>query len=346
MSRKTVGTVLKYALGIALLALVVWQNWSAPPESGKIGISQAIQRPLQLRPLLLTVFIGLAAALLTFVRWYVLVQAQELPFTLWNAIRLGLVGFFFNNFLPGSVGGDLVKAWYIAGEQSRRTVAVSTVLIDRVLGLWALAALVAILGSGFWIAGDPSLVDHPNLLFVVISADVLVLVSLAIWVLLGALPQWRATRFAGRLARIPWAGHAAAELWGAIWLYRLRVRAVTIAVLMALVGHVGFVLAFYFAAQVFLPPSESDQIPTLAQQFVIVPIGMTVQAFFPTPGGIGAGEYSFKALYGLLDKPEANGVLASLVARMINWALGLAGYLVFLRMRPTFPPDTPEPLQA
>src|SRR5439155_7274092 len=121
--------------------------------------------------------------------------AQDLPFTVTDSIRLGLVGFFFNTFLPGSVGGDLIKAWYIAGEQSRRTVAVSTVLIDRVLGLWALAALVALLGSSFWIAGNPALVDNPNLLFIVAAADALVLVSLAMWLLLGVLPQWRAERF-------------------------------------------------------------------------------------------------------------------------------------------------------
>src|SRR5205823_4926165 len=149
VTRRTVGTVTKYALGLGLLAFVIWRTWSFPEGSGKIGIAQALQRPLQVMPLLLAASTGLVALLLTFVRWYVLVRAQDLPFTVTDSIRLGFVGFFFNNFLPGSVGGDLVKAWYIAGEQSRRTVAVSTVLIDRVLGLWALAALVAILGSGF-----------------------------------------------------------------------------------------------------------------------------------------------------------------------------------------------------
>ena len=38
--------------------------------------------------------------LLTFTRWFLLVQAQELPFTLMNAIRLGTIGYYFNTFLP------------------------------------------------------------------------------------------------------------------------------------------------------------------------------------------------------------------------------------------------------
>ena len=79
---------------------------------------------------------------------------QDLPFTLGNAFRLGLLGFFFSTFLPGSVGGDLVKAAGIAREQSRRTVAVATVIMDRIMGLWGLCWLVALLGGGFWMAAD------------------------------------------------------------------------------------------------------------------------------------------------------------------------------------------------
>ena len=84
--------------------------------------------------------------------------------------------------------------------------------------------------------------------------------------------------------------------------------------------------------------ADADQIPTLVQHFVIVPIGMTVQALVPLPGGVGIGEYSFGVLYELIGKPQANGVLGSLVGRIINWGLSLVGYLVFLRMRPSLPP--------
>src|SRR5262249_48533353 len=38
--------------------------------------------------------IGLVAIVLTFLRWYVLVRAQELPFTVPDALRLGFIGFF------------------------------------------------------------------------------------------------------------------------------------------------------------------------------------------------------------------------------------------------------------
>ena len=83
-----------------------------------------------------------------------LVRAVGLPFSRYDAVRLGLVGFYFNTFLPGAIGGDVVKAVEIARENSCRALAVATVLIDRIIGLWSLIWFVAIVGSAFWILDD------------------------------------------------------------------------------------------------------------------------------------------------------------------------------------------------
>ena len=52
------------------------------------------------------------------------------------------------------------------------------------------------------------------------------------------------------------------------------------------------------------------------------------------PRGIGGGEFIYGELYKMLGFPFAAGVLGSLMQRCINWALGLVGYLVYLRMKP------------
>ena len=44
---------LKYLLGFALLAYVVWRSWSAPPGSHGFGLKDALARPIQLIPLAL-----------------------------------------------------------------------------------------------------------------------------------------------------------------------------------------------------------------------------------------------------------------------------------------------------
>src|SRR5947209_7700516 len=181
-------TLLKLGLGVGLLAWVIYQNWHG--KEGQVGLADALQRPIHYAPLLLATIICIASVLLTFVRWYILVRAQDLPFTPAAALRLGLVGYFFNTFLPGSVGGDLVKATYIARAQSRRTVAVATVILDRAVGLCGLFWLAAILGGAFWVSGELQAlakndVAQTTLETIVIGSIGIMTASLLFWVVLG-----------------------------------------------------------------------------------------------------------------------------------------------------------------
>lgn len=316
----------KYGLGLGLLAWQIWKNWD--------GITEALRRPMQVTPLVLGFTIYLIAMLLTFVRWYVLVRAQDLPFTLFNAVRLGLLGVATSMMLPGSITGDAFKATFIAREQSRRTVAVATVMIDRVVGLLGLIWLVVLLGTFFWLTGDPAIHAHRGLQVMVVVLAAVVGTSLLAWVLAGVLSQEWADRLAVSVERAPRIGHSLAELWRALWMYRVQGPSVVLALVLAIVGHVGFVLTFFFASQAFLGPDQVAQVPSLGENFLLVPIGMTCEAGIPTPGGVGGGEYIFGKLYALIGKSEELGVLASLVRRLIVLAIGVAGYLVYLSMKP------------
>ena len=83
--------------------------------------------------------------------WYLLVRTLHMRFHLSDAFRLGFLGYSFNFVSVGSVGGDLFKAFFIAREQpGRRTEAVATVVVDRLVGFYALllvASLAILFGS-------------------------------------------------------------------------------------------------------------------------------------------------------------------------------------------------------
>jgi uncharacterized membrane protein YbhN (UPF0104 family) len=336
----------KYGLGLGLLALVIAWNWHDPSPDGSedLGLSGVLKGPIHLVPLALAVGVFLAGLLITFIRWYLLVRAQGLPFTLPSAIRLGLVGSYFNSFLPGSIGGDIIKAACIAREQSRRTVAVATVMIDRAMGLCGLFWLVTLLGGFFWAGGylqdfvtQPQ--DQAALKTIILGASALTAASLVFWLLLGILPTRRAEIFANRLLGIPRVGHSLSEFWRAMWMYRCQGRTIAIALGMSMLAHVGFVLTFYFAALTLASPGD---IPSWGAHFLLVPVGMIIQAGIPTPGGVGGGEAVYGFLYKLLSSRPALGVKGSMVQRMVGWVVGLVGYLVYLRMRPTLRVTAPE----
>ncbi len=56
----------------------------------------------------------------------------------------------FNLVIPGAVGGDLIKAAYLVRMQIKKTQAIASMVIDRILGLLGLFILAAIAGGLAW----------------------------------------------------------------------------------------------------------------------------------------------------------------------------------------------------
>jgi len=142
-------------------------NWQARPVSFLAkGSTQTEEiRPgvlpdgkvLALRPGLLTYLKGmnipkfLFGALFFFivatfssVRWWWLLRVNELKVSVLEAFRLTWIGIFFNNVVPGLTGGDVIKAFYIARKTGKKARPIVTVLVDRILGLAALAFLAGL----------------------------------------------------------------------------------------------------------------------------------------------------------------------------------------------------------
>lgn len=68
-------------------------------------------------------------------RWWLLLRTQSVFIGFWAAVRLYFLGWFYNNFMPSSVGGDLVRAWYVTKHTSKTFEGVLSVFVDRIVGL-------------------------------------------------------------------------------------------------------------------------------------------------------------------------------------------------------------------
>lgn len=79
-------------------------------------------------------------------RWWLLMHVRGLHCSLFKAFRLAMVGCFFNYCMPGSTGGDVVKAYYAAKGTDRKTDAVISVVVDRILGLLGLFVVAGVMG--------------------------------------------------------------------------------------------------------------------------------------------------------------------------------------------------------
>src|SRR5205085_6099510 len=80
--------------------------------------------------LILSVLIFPVTFLITTYRWHELLKALDIHKGLGRAFVLNMVGAFDNTFMPGSTGGDLLKAYYASKHTTHRTRAVLSVIID------------------------------------------------------------------------------------------------------------------------------------------------------------------------------------------------------------------------
>jgi uncharacterized membrane protein YbhN (UPF0104 family) len=81
-------------------------------------------------------------------RWQLLARGVGLRVSLARCVALYFVGMFFNLFLPTSMGGDVVRAWLLAGSRERLAAAALSVFSERFAGLLALMLLACAASAG------------------------------------------------------------------------------------------------------------------------------------------------------------------------------------------------------
>lgn len=77
-------------------------------------------------------------------RLEVVLSGQDVFLSLNKLFPLTLIGYFFTNFMPTTVGGDLVKGHYISKINQRKLSAYTSVFIDRVLGMFSVALIATV----------------------------------------------------------------------------------------------------------------------------------------------------------------------------------------------------------
>jgi len=98
--------------------------------------------------LLLSLVIFLPVPVFQGVRLRWMLRAQGIDVGVWENVKLAFAGNFLNFAAPlGSTGGDVFKAYYVSLHTDRKTEAVTTIFLDRVVGLGTLILMVAVVAS-------------------------------------------------------------------------------------------------------------------------------------------------------------------------------------------------------
>jgi len=300
-------TWLKWPVALLLLAYLFYSN--------RHDLARLAAGPISWFYLVVAFVLCTGAMMLTFYRWYLLVWAQDFPFTLRDALRLGYIGYLWGYVAPGSAGGDVVKAVMIAHEQkSRKGVAAATVLLDRILGVLALF-MVGALATFFQ---DQRLLHNGVIRFCVAllwTGSAGGVVGLIV-MLHPAFPRSRILR---RLVRLPKVGRLIGGLVNAVLLYQQRRAVLVVTVLISLVGHFATLSSFYYCA---LAINAGNAAPNYWTQLLLIPIAELFAFIVPVPGGIGVLEGGVGKCYGLAN--EALGVVGVTAAQAVGAGVAAA----------------------
>src|SRR6266404_7947056 len=139
--KKIVVTTLQLAVTIALL---IWV-FHDPEQRHKMAkaLHEADYRWV-IAAIVAYIIVEIAAA----VRWQILLRVQKIRLSLPRLSGLFLIGMFYNQFLPGGTGGDIIKSYLLLKETpDHKAGALLAVVFDRFIGLVALVAITVTLVS-------------------------------------------------------------------------------------------------------------------------------------------------------------------------------------------------------
>lgn len=88
--------------------------------------------------------VSILGVLVRSVRWQILLRDQNVPASLRELTALWFISFLFTNLLPSGIGGDAIKAFELSRNSGQGARVISTVLVDRFVGLFALQAIALI----------------------------------------------------------------------------------------------------------------------------------------------------------------------------------------------------------
>lgn len=108
------------------------------------------------------------------IRWRILLKPLGFKLPWLNVLRIYFTGMFFSLFLPSLVGGDGIKAYYIAGDWKRAPAALYTLLADRTIGLAAML-LLAVFGIPAMLPVSPAWLTMGLILLVPLTYVLLLL---------------------------------------------------------------------------------------------------------------------------------------------------------------------------
>lgn len=254
-------------------------------------------------------------------KWHVLLLVKELVIPFRSLLVITLIGKFWGLFLPSSVGVDIVRSYYLYRRTSSGVISASSVLIDKVMSLWALL-LMGIFGLLFYGSAVQGVEIGVYLCSVLLVTGVLLYVfqreQIVTW-WERYLPQLIGARLSDMILKVYRSfleyQQYTATLWYSLALsFGLQLVRVLGVYMMALALHIDIPAIYYF---------------------VLIPISMILIMLPISIGGFGLREGIFVALFAVAGMSTTDAFALGFALSITDLFVSLLGGVVYWVERPT-----------
>jgi uncharacterized membrane protein YbhN (UPF0104 family) len=316
--RATPAQLLKFLLGAAFFFWMVY--------SGKLDVRQVTGSLARWPTLLAMACLLYLQCAVTAWRWNLLLRAQEIRIPYRRTFGLTMIGLLFNLVIPGAVGGDVIKGYYITrAAPGCRPQAATSVLMDRIIGVLGLFLLAALVSTFHFRTLDQNTMTRHLVTFVIAGLVGGTLVIYTAVVAGARLSEWQV------LPRV--LGSAFLSLSK----YHEKSSVIPIAVAVTLLSHSLSCLAYFLAMR---STGQAGDV-TVANFFLLVPLGLLATAIPISPAGIGVGQAAFFALFRIVSLAHATAAASAFtVFQLVTILISLSGLYSYLSYKHSAIPDS------
>ncbi len=308
IKKKTIFLIFKILVSVSLLTYIILKiNWNEALNN---------LRGADFFLLILAFSLNIVERVILTYKWNQLIKVRGVDVSFLKLFAINLIGGFWGLFIPSSIGSDVVKGYYLIKNNGEKSVSVSSIFVDRLLGLFSLLlfSVVSII-----VAGD--LISKIDIKFYVLALFVIVIISFYLFQKEGT-----ARILEGILKKIK--HHKLAELFiklhSSILEYKKYPGTLASTFFLTILAHATHVLIFYIVALAF-----NISVPII-YFFLFIPI-ITLIIMIPISiGGLGVGESVFIAFFSLVGISMSNCVIMAFTNSIINILFTLSGGIVFL----------------
>lgn len=278
--------------------------------------------------LALCLFITAISLFLNNERWRTLLHSQGLIYTRLETAKLTLIGQFFNFAMPGGVGGDIIKSYYLTRmNQGQKTRSVMTVLMDRLMGLHA----ILVLGFLAMLFDLEKILSVPELRLVFLAVTLGTIAYTTIVFIFQSRREWIKRTVRRTIEKLP-LKHRFQQVYDTFNAYGQQKSTLGLAFLYSLISQSLAIAFMYIVCRTTYGVELSAH-----SFFIIVPVGFILTAIPISPAGVGVGQAAFLFLFGVYSPELKHLGPSALTAWQTSLLLfGLIGGMIYLFNRTSF----------